>query len=847
MIPFNSFGMSLSNQMVRAVQIMLTHSLQVAVLLSGTFLSVAFSSSVAMSQCAITPVAGGNMPDATGDVLASCLWDPDGSGPQAPVVVFGGAFEALGNALSYGLAVYDPVTRECSDLGGFSGYVTALLVASNNDLIVAGPFAGGVGGSAVFEVSRWDGTTWQTLGNGTGYRPESLAEMPNGDLLVGGFAGGNQAVTRWDGVSWTALGSGVVGRVLAMAVMPNGDLIAGGNLLMSGGVSLVRWDGIAWSVFAGNISISSSFGASVRVLKVLPNGDLLAAGLMQDAGGVSANGIARWDGATWTSYGSGTLAAIYSVVVAPNGDLLVGGAFGTIGNATAIKVARWDGAAWLAIGNGLGVPPGPFGGGNSVRALQRLPNGDLVAGGSFGSEGGDADRVARWNGTEWGQLRPGTGGAVLVSTELANGDLVVGGEFTRVEGVSANYVARRVNGVWQPLGSGADEAVEALLEMPNGDLLVGGRFTNIGGIMANHIARWDGTAWHAIGAGLPGSVHSLAIDSGGQILAAGQFVDHIAVWDGLAWNGTGLFWFGLLVPRASLLTLPDGSVLATAASLGGSSYLRRWTGFGWQQEFAGIYVVGPFAAHANGDLVIASGYSVYYWDGTSLNRLGLFFDAFVNAVLILPNGDVLAAGAFTSNEGVQMRGVARWDGATWSEEGGGTVGSVVGLRWQDDGTVAVVGGFTSIGAVATASFAELTTSCQATAVTQGAGCVGSAGLNVLAATTLPWLGAGYRSVATGMPANGIAVQVLGLGAASQTIASIVPQGVAGCVLWTTPDILDFAVPSAGEFAMTLSIPSTASLIGATFRQQVVPLELAAGGAILAVTATNALELTIGSF
>jgi hypothetical protein len=44
-----------------------------------------------------------------------------------------------------------------------------------------------------------------------------------------------------------------------------------------------------------------------------------------------------------------------------------------------------------------------------------------------------------------------------------------------------------------------------------------------------------------------------------------------------------------------------------------------------------------------------------------------------------------------------------------------------------------------------------------------------------------------------------------------------------------------------------AIPSQAALIGQVFHHQVVPVELAATGGLLAVTSTNRLTALIGSF
>jgi hypothetical protein len=77
--------------------------------------------------------------------------------------------------------------------------------------------------------------------------------------------------------------------------------------------------------------------------------------------------------------------------------------------------------------------------------------------------------------------------------------------------------------------------------------------------------------------------------------------------------------------------------------------------------------------------------------------------------------------------------------------------------------------------------------------------------------------------------------------------SILPQGVPGCTLLVSPDLLDLYVPAAGVVQTQLVIPNTVALAGGVLHQQVAPIELSGAGSITALTGTNALTLTIGSF
>ena len=54
-------------------------------------------------------------------------------------------------------------------------------------------------------------------------------------------------------------------------------------------------------------------------------------------------------------------------------------------------------------------------------------------------------------------------------------------------------------------------------------------------------------------------------------------------------------------------------------------------------------------------------------------------------------------------------------------------------------------------------------------------------------------------------------------------------------------------PAAGSVQTHVVLRNNAALVGGVFHQQVVPIELSGTGSITALTGTNALTLTIGSF
>lgn len=799
------------------------------------------------AQCANTLVVEGSSPEADGLVAVARWWDPDLSGPASAVVVVGGNFRSFGNAVAAGLASYEPVGRVCAPLVGSLQVasaavpgIRAIAVAANNDLIVSGIFDH-VNGIAANGIARWNGVAWQPLGAGLPGPANTLLALPNGDVLAGGyFTPGGNSVLRWDGVTWSPFGA-ITGTVQALVAMPNGDVVAGGTSLLPGDLHLARWTGAGWSSFA------SSPNAGVLALKVAQNGDLLVTGGFLQVGSVPAAGVARFDGTNWQGFGGGMFNPVLCIEELANGDLVACGLFSAVdgilgsGGTPAAQVARWNGSQWSAMGAGL--PPTTPTSYQPVRTLLRLPNGDVLAGGDFlpGEGAAGTNYVARWDGSNWSSIRPGTGGSVLATVTTASGLRYAVGSFTGIEGVAANRVAVRVNGAWQALGSGADDAVHAVLPLPNGDVVIGGEFTSVGGVPCQRIAHWNGAVWSPIGAGLSGTVRSLAVDALGQLIAAGDLVgQQIAVFDGQTWNGTGTAG-GLLQPTGALRRAVDGGVLAAYASQTGT-IIARWNGAAWLPIVAAQAY--DFGQLSNGDLVVASLSLVRRWNGVAWTNYPPTGGT-VRSLVVLPNDDLLVG---TSSSLLQpATRLHRWNGLAWTVLGDAVGGGIDELRWQLDGTVSVCGSYRQLFGVAASAFARLATNCPASTVLAGAGCSGSGGPNSLVATSLPWAGSTFTSRAAGLLPGSLALEVLGLSPLSTPLAALLPQGGVGCSLLASPDVLRAYLVPGSQLDLGLAIPDSTAWIGASLRQQVVPVEIDAAGAIQALTATPALELTIGRF
>ncbi|MEM7582377.1 MAG: hypothetical protein AAF560_03275, partial [Acidobacteriota bacterium] len=338
-------------------------------------------------------------------------------------------------------------------------------------------------------------------------------------------------------------------------------------------------------------------------------------------------------------------------------------------------------------GYGLASSDGP------VFALATFDDGGgeaLYAGGDFLSIGGVlTSSVAKWDGTSWSAVGAGLGGgvdgivwALEVFDDGGGPALYAGGFFSTAGGVPASSIAKWDGTSWTALGLGIDEDVYAM-EVFGGELIVGGFFATAGGSSADNIASWDGTAWSPVGAGTDGDVEELAVfdDGGGDDLYATGFFSFagispafgIARWSGVSWSALD---FGLDAPGLGLTVFDDGG--------GDDLYVGGL-----------FFFVGPFPGVAAG--------AVARWDGTAWSALGMGLDGLTEPPVVDDlrvfddgGGDALfVGGLFELAGGSPVSNIAKWDGAAWSDVGGGTDAPVITLNTFDDGggTDLYAGGF----------------------------------------------------------------------------------------------------------------------------------------------------------
>ncbi len=313
-----------------------------------------------------------------------------------------------------------------------------------NDVYVGGGFTE-AGGSTAKHIVKWNGSSWQELGDGMiGYdwtAPVVNAIALDGtDLYIGGVftdAGSTPAannVAKWDG-SWSALGSGLPDSDVNCLAVDGLTVYAGRTNAHMGGIPdyIMQWNGSTWNTVGGGVSCPYWWG----VMAVAVSGsDLYIGGDLDQAGTIPIDNIARWDGANWWDLDMGLDDQVYAIAI-DGSDVYVGGKFTMAGGISANHIARWDGAAWHALGTGVN---------NDVRAIA-VDGSNIYAGGAFTTAGGiSANHIAIWDGSTWYPMGSGTDNTVY-SIAVSPWYIYVGGYFKMAGAKPSNYFGRWYKGI----------------------------------------------------------------------------------------------------------------------------------------------------------------------------------------------------------------------------------------------------------------------------------------------------------------------------------------------------------------------------------------------------------------
>ncbi|MCC5865356.1 MAG: hypothetical protein JJU31_09585 [Wenzhouxiangella sp.] len=567
-------------------------------------------------------------------------------------VYIGGNFLFCDGVKVNRIALFDPVENTFEPLIhdgviGVNANVLALAWA-DGDLFVGGHLSM-AGPREVNQVARWDGSAWHRLGSALS-----------------------------NGVAWSGTGNAVVEALVWVA----GDLYVAG-LFDSAGTSpansVARWSGGQWHLLGttANNGVQASFSPSGRARALQPLGSgVFVAGNFDSAGGTPANGLALWNGASWTSVGEGpshgpgfdlgTFTYINTLLL-DGSNLYVGGRVDFVdamGNECERCVMRWDGSSWLGL---------PFDSEFANRSQNQVLDlavhqGNLYAGVRYRDALNiERDGFRRWTGSQWQILgSPSTvvRGSSLLAT--SNQDLLVGGDIGLVNGQPQHGLLRWSGTQFQaaglPGGQGSAALVGAIVEH-NGQLHIP---------KGRRVARWDGTQWHYLPGTFNDGVSALASFQG-QLYAGGFFTEldnepalRIVRFDGAEWFPVG---GGIPAVDGSSVSFPGVRTLVEDNGL--------------------LYVAGEFDQAGN---VPAN--SIASWNGTSWSALSSLLGNGLERVvgqnirpasasgLMNHAGSIYVVGDFDLAGGAAASRIARWDGSGWFAVGGGLNGFPRALSWH---------------------------------------------------------------------------------------------------------------------------------------------------------------------
>ena len=425
---------------------------------------------------------------------------------------------------------------------------------------------------------------------------------------------------RWDDQFVPA--NSVNNTVYCIKAAQNNDIYVSGTFTTAGlnpANYVAKWNGVSWS------SLGSGFDGPVYAIE-LRNNDVIAGGLFTTAGGVAASNLAIWDGASWSAAGTGTNGVVRTIKFY-DPYIYVGGEF-TLANGTVVSnIFRTNGTVWEDMTGGINGPVYSI----DIRNY-------VFVGGIFTQAGTTTvSNVATWNATTWSALTDGLNDTVFAVKFSLNG-LYAGGAFTQSGTTTCSGIAMYDAGLWKPLGSGFDNTVFAI-DVEDSLIYAGGIFQNSGTTAASRIAKYSNMEWHPLGNGTNSSVRSLKL-LGFDLYCGGAFTQA-----GL--NPSN--YFGRYGSMPVLLYQPQDIVVCEGEELqiGLSVWSSETVSYVWKKD--GIAITAPSNDTLTINPVSLTDAGVYICEMTNIFGVAVTdtVEVFVNAlplIIINPAGATLCEG-----------------------------------------------------------------------------------------------------------------------------------------------------------------------------------------------------------
>lgn len=296
--------------------------------------------------------------------------------------------------------------------------------ATDNPIVI---FAEHDGTSYNAYVKKWNGTSWQQMGDtfldanenqNTGC--PTLAVDVNGNPIATWIENDgtsfNIYVKKWNGSNWIQLGNFLDMHTDTQAFIPSIAIDSQGNPIVAwyeqDGTSfntyVKKWNGTEWQLMGdGALDINLNQNTGYTALATDSSGNPVI--VWEESDGTSVNiYVKKWNGDAWDLIGDTFVDANENqnalhpaVAIGSDGNPVVSWDE-TDGTSTNIYVKKWNGTAWESVGNNfLDINENKNSGHPSVSIDNQ---GNPLVSWFEQDDTTDSVYVKRWNGTSWTQL-----------------------------------------------------------------------------------------------------------------------------------------------------------------------------------------------------------------------------------------------------------------------------------------------------------------------------------------------------------------------------------------------------------------------------------------------------------
>jgi hypothetical protein len=500
-------------------------------------------------------------------------------------------------------------------------------------------------------IARFDGITWSAL-------PDTVNMPYNGNVIKINngviYVLSDGKVYRWNN-SWSVIGDAANYSIFDLDFDAAGNIYAVGNFPTMNGVTVngvAKYNGTTWSgLGAGVANVTSDYPFAVKVI----GASIYIGGNMTNVGGFLCSGFAKWNGTSWSIPNTAGYAIGGSVYMTNiNNDLYIAANSSFQGGTWQTGVFKYNGTAFTRLGNYFDSP---------INDITNYNN-SIYIGGNFNTCGSTPiNKVGKWNGTAWSNEGSGLN-LEIWAVEVNSFCELAGGYNSGIPGpFDYHNIAIKNNNTWLPIGNGMNGNVNAVL-VHNDTLYAGGAFTQAGGTIVNKVVKWNGSQWDTLQGGLIINNINDLIFYNDTLYAGGDFTDPLTL---------------------------------------GGVYVMKWNGSAWVEVPNGVnyrvyslevynnelYVGGDFSAIGSGPAN-----NIVKYNGSTWIPIGGFTNGLVRDIKFDSNGILYAGGVFTTIGGVAAKHIAKYDGTVWSAVGSGVDNTVTCIAISPTNEVYIGGLFT---------------------------------------------------------------------------------------------------------------------------------------------------------